>query len=104
MHYSYIATVQDPVSLIYSNNAISCVQKLDTTTSKYVINKYGVGVSELHWLADPNNSIACPAQIDQMGFVSNSAGQSFNTKFLTAPSPTSTRADQSATCMKTNLN
>ena len=103
MHYSYIDTVQDPNTLAYTNNAISCVQKLDITTSKYAYNKYGVGVSEIHWLADPANPAACPAQIDQMGYISDKNGNSFHTKFLAAPSPTYTKADQSVTCMKTGL-
>ena len=101
MHYSYINTFQDPNSLAYINNAVSCVQKLDITKSKYAFNKYGVGVSEIYWLADPSNPLACPAQIDQMGYVSDKNGNSFHTKFITAPSPTSSRADQSANCMKT---
>ena len=106
MHYSIIFTVQDPITLAYTNNAVSCVQKLDTTTSKFAYNKYGVGVSELHWLADTANPAACPALIDQMGYVSDKNGNSFNTKFISNPtalSPTTTRADQSANCMKTGL-
>ena len=106
MHYSIIFTVQDPITLAYTNNALSCVQKLDITTSKFAYNKYGVGVSELHWLADPANPEACPALIDQMGYVSDKNGNSFNTKFISTPSalsPTSTRADQSANCIKTGL-
>ena len=103
MHYSLIYTVQDPITLAYTNNAVSCVQKLDVTTSKYAVNKYGVGVNEFHWLADPSNPLTCQAQIDQLGFVSDKNGNTFSTKLLTAPSPTSIRADQSANCMKTGL-
>lgn len=100
MHYSYINTFVDASNVLISN-AVSCVQKLDITTSKYAVNKYGVGVVEFHWLADPSNTVACPAQIDQMGYVSDKNGNSFSTKFITAPSPTFTKADQSANCMKT---
>ena len=103
MHHSYIYTVQDPSTLAYTNNAVSCVQKLDITTSKFAINKFGVGVSELHWLADPVHPLDCPAQIDQMGFVSDKNGNSFNNKFITAPSPTNVRSNQTASCMKTGL-
>ena len=111
MHVSVINTIQDPNTLAYSNNAVSCVQKLDTTKSKYAVNKYGVGVDELYWLADPSNPLGCPAQIDQMGFVSDKNGNYFHTKFITTPSapnavtpsPTNVWANQSVSCMKTGL-
>lgn len=91
------------VSVVNPTGAVSCVQKLDITTSKYAVNKYGVGVSEIHWLADPANPTGCPSQTDQMGYVSDKSGNSFHTKFISAPSPTNVPADQTVSCMKTGL-
>ena len=77
------------------------------------MNKYGVGVSELHWLPDAANPAGCPAQIDQMGWVTDKNGNSFSNKFIATvvntspptsiPSPTDIRSNQTATCMKTGL-
>lgn len=105
LHYTYTNPNVDPVTL--TNTAVSCVQALDITTSKYAMNKFGIGVSELHWLADPTNPTACIAMIDQMGFVSDKNGNSYSTKFIdpvaaTYPK-TTVRGVQSVSCMKTGL-
>ena len=112
LHYTYTNPNIDPIT--GTNIAVSCVQALDLKTSKYAMNVFGVGVSEMHWLADTSNATTaanCGAMIDQVGWVSDKNGNSFSTKFLdpivtnpvTSYPKTTTRGIQSVSCMRTGL-
>ena len=82
----------------FTEGGVTCTHLLDTTSSKYAFSKYGAGISELHWNADVNNAQACPAFVDQIGWVVDKAGHSITTKINDAP--TTVMGEQSAECYK----
>ena len=84
----------------YTEGGVTCVHQLNTTDSKYAVNRYGVGISELHWDADVNNPNSCPAFVDQMGWVSDKTGHAITTKIN--DTPTTTKGEQSVECYKAN--
>jgi hypothetical protein len=84
----------------YTEGGVTCVHLLNTTDSKYAVNRFGVGVSELHWDADANNSNTCPAFVDQMSWVMDKAGHAITTKIN--DTPTTIRGEQSVECYKSN--
>ena len=87
----------------FIEGGFTCVQALNITTSKYAVNKFGKGISELHWDADPDNVSKggnCSAFIDQMGWVVDKTGHTITTKINEAP--TTIMGEQSVDCYKSN--
>lgn len=79
----------------FTNGGFTCMHLLDVSTSKYAVNKNGLGISELHWNADANNPNLCPAFVDQMGWIVDRAGHTYTTKFNEA---STVQAAQSVEC------
>lgn len=54
----------------YTAGANSCLYTLDTATSKFAINKSGVGIGEVHWLTSSSNPNTCLGNFTtQVGFL-----------------------------------
>lgn len=82
----------------FTDGGFTCMHQLDTANSKYAVNKFGMGISELHWQADPNNPQTCPAFVDQIGWLMDKAGHVIGTRIN--ESQTTTKAALRGDCYK----
>lgn len=87
-----------------SAGGFTCHQMLDTTSSKYAVNKNGVGVSELHWLADEDTTKTsaeiCLGFVDQMGWIMDKTGARSVTTRINEAQTTAPFSAQNVDCFK----
>jgi|GEM_PF-5191727 len=87
-----------------SSGGHTCYQKLNITDSKYAVNKFGVGISELHWDADTDtaktNLGLCTAFVDQMGWVMDNTGARSVTTRINEAETTAPFSAQSVDCFR----
>ena len=86
-----------------SASASTCIYVLDTTKSKYVVNKLGIGLNDLHWTyIDSVVPEGCLAGfVDQNGFtMRDSAGKEVILSHINSSLESTFQAEQNVNCKR----